>query len=108
MAEKAQKTSTFVWEGTDRKGAKIKGETAGQNIALVKAQLRKQGVNPTKVRKKAVSLFGAGKSIKPMDIALFKAAALPCLESCFTHCIAGNDSSTSMELSVEPSEITIM
>ena len=71
MAEKAQKTSTFVWEGTDRKGAKIKGETAGQNIALVKAQLRKQGVNPTKVRKKAVSLFGAGKAIKPLDIALF-------------------------------------
>ncbi len=71
MAEKAQKTSTFVWEGTDRKGAKIKGETAGQNIALVKAQLRKQGINPTKVRKKAVSLFGAGKAIKPLDIALF-------------------------------------
>ncbi len=71
MAEKAQKTSTFVWEGTDRKGAKIKGETVGQNPALVKAQLRKQGINPTKVRKKTVSLFGAGKSIKPMDIALF-------------------------------------
>lgn len=71
MAEKAQKTSTFVWEGTDRKGAKIKGETAGQNPALVKAQLRKQGINPTKVRKKAVSLFGSGKAIKPLDIALF-------------------------------------
>ncbi|PKF70210.1 type II secretion system protein F [Pseudomonas fluvialis] len=71
MAEKAQKTSTFVWEGTDRKGAKIKGETAGQNPALVKAQLRKQGINPTKVRKKTVSLLSAGKSIKPMDIALF-------------------------------------
>ncbi|MFG0806306.1 type II secretion system F family protein [Pseudomonas fluvialis] len=71
MAEKAQKTSTFVWEGTDRKGAKIKGETAGQNPALVKAQLRKQGINPTKVRKKAVSLLSAGKAIKPLDIALF-------------------------------------
>ncbi len=71
MAEKALKTSTFSWEGTDRKGAKVKGEMGGQSPALVKAQLRKQGINPIKVRKKSVSLFSAGKSIKPMDIALF-------------------------------------
>lgn len=71
MAVKAIKTSTFSWEGTDKKGAKIKGETSGQNPALVKAQLRKQGINPTKVRKKSASLFSAGKKIKPMDIALF-------------------------------------
>lgn len=71
MAEKALKTSVFAWEGTDRKGAKIKGEISGQSPALVKAQLRKQGINPQKVRKKAVSLFSAGKKIKPMDIALF-------------------------------------
>lgn len=70
-AAKAAKTSTFVWEGKDRKGSVIKGELNGQNPALVKAQLRKQGINPTKVRKKGMSLFGAGKKIKPMDIALF-------------------------------------
>lgn len=70
-AAKAPKTSTFVWEGKDRKGAVVKGELNGQNPALVKAQLRKQGINPTKVRKKGISLFGAGKKIKPMDIALF-------------------------------------
>lgn len=71
MAVKALKTSTFSWEGTDKKGSKVKGEMSGQNPALVKAQLRKQGVNPTKVRKKAASIFGKGKKIKPMDIALF-------------------------------------
>lgn len=72
MAEKALKTSIFSWEGTDKKGAKVKGEMGGQSIALVKAQLRKQGVNPIKVRKKPKPLFGgAGKKIKPMDIALF-------------------------------------
>lgn len=70
-AAKAAKTSTFVWEGKDRKGSVVKGELNGQNPALVKAQLRKQGINPTKVRKKGISLFGAGKKIKPMDIALF-------------------------------------
>jgi type IV pilus assembly protein PilC len=71
MAEKALKTSTFSWEGTDKKGAKIKGEMGGQTPALVKAQLRKQGINPIKVRKKTTSIFSAGKKIKPMDIALF-------------------------------------
>ena len=71
MAVKALKTSTFAWEGTNKQGAKIKGEVSGQNPALVKAQLRKQGINPIKVRKKSAALFSAGKKIKPMDIALF-------------------------------------
>ncbi|WP_165677040.1 type II secretion system F family protein [Metapseudomonas otitidis] len=71
MAEKALKTSVFKWEGTDRKGTKVTGEISGVNPALIKAQLRKQGINPLKVRKKSVSLFSGGKKIKPLDIALF-------------------------------------
>lgn len=71
MAVKEIKTSTFSWEGTDKKGAKIKGESSGQSLVLVKAQLRKQGINPTKVRKKSTALFSSGKKITPMDIALF-------------------------------------
>ncbi|VXB29012.1 type 4 fimbrial assembly protein [Pseudomonas sp. 8AS] len=71
MAGKALQNSVFKWEGTDKKGARIKGELSGQSPALVKAQLRKQGINPLRVTKKGKSLFGAGKKIKPMDIALF-------------------------------------
>lgn len=71
MAEKALKTSAFKWEGKDRRGAAVKGVMNGQNPALVKAQLRKQGINPTKVRKESSLSFGKGKKIKPMDIALF-------------------------------------
>lgn len=71
MAEKALKTSVFTWEGIDRRGTKVKGELSGPNPALVKAQLRKQGINPFKVRKKSAPLFGAGKKITPMDITLF-------------------------------------
>ncbi|KWT10092.1 MULTISPECIES: type II secretion system F family protein [Pseudomonas syringae group] len=71
MASKAVKVSTYKWEGVDKKGGKLSGEVSGHNLALVKAQLRKQGINFTKVRKKPVSIFGKGKKIKPLDIAFF-------------------------------------
>lgn len=71
MATKAVKVSVYAWEGIDKKGTKVTGEINGHNPALVKAQLRKQGINPTKVRKKSVSIFGKGKKIKPLDIAFF-------------------------------------
>ncbi|WP_449117017.1 type II secretion system F family protein [Pseudomonas viridiflava] len=71
MASKAVKVSVFTWEGVDKKGSKISGELSGHSPALIKAQLRKQGINPTKVRKKTVSIFGKGKKIKPLDIAFF-------------------------------------
>ncbi|WP_460120796.1 type II secretion system F family protein [Pseudomonas sp. S2_C03] len=71
MAAKAAKISVYAWEGTDRKGTKMSGELSGQNPALVKAQLRKQGINPGKVRKKSASILSFGKRIKAQDIALF-------------------------------------
>lgn len=71
MAVKAVKTDVYTWEGKDRKGTKMTGELTGQSPALVKAQLRKQGINPDKVRKKSTSIFSKGKRIKPLDIALF-------------------------------------
>ncbi|MGV8890695.1 MAG: type II secretion system F family protein [Pseudomonas sp.] len=71
MAVKAAKIGVYTWEGTDRKGTKMTGELSGQNPALIKAQLRKQGINPGKVRKKSTSTFNMGKRIKSQDIALF-------------------------------------
>ncbi len=68
---KAPKTTIFVWEGTTRQGTKISGQMAEQDASLVKAQLRKQGINPLKVRKQGIQLFSSGKRIKPMDIAIF-------------------------------------
>ncbi|MFT5421803.1 MAG: type IV pilus assembly protein PilC [Candidatus Endobugula sp.] len=64
--------TTFIYKGVDRKGKKVAGETSGTSSALVKAQLTKQGVRPTSVRKKPKPLFGGGgKKIKPLDIAFF-------------------------------------
>jgi len=97
MANKAVKVGTYTWEGTDKKGAKMTGELTGHNIALIKAQLRKQGINPLKVRKKSVSIFGNGKKIKPLDIAFFSRqmatmmkAGVPLLQS-FDIIIEGAD-----------------
>lgn len=63
---------TFVWSGKDKRGQAMKGEYSAKNISLVKAELRRQGINPTSVKVKAKPLFGsAGKTIKARDIAIF-------------------------------------
>ena len=62
----------FQWVGTDKRGKKLKGEYAAKTAALVKAELRRQGITPTSVKPKAKPLFGAaGKRIKPREIAVF-------------------------------------
>lgn len=64
--------NVYLWQGTDKTGNKTKGEIQGSSQALVKAQLRKQGIKPTKVKRKSKDLFGPRKQkIKPMDIAVF-------------------------------------
>lgn len=70
MAEKAQKLEAYVWEGKDKRGNKSKGEISGTNLALVKAQLRKQGILADKVKKKPKPLFGGSKKVTPFDIAM--------------------------------------
>jgi len=63
---------TFQWVGVSARGKKLEGELSGSSIALVKAQLRKQGITPSKVKRKAKPLFGiqSVQKITPKDIAL--------------------------------------
>lgn len=62
----------FVWEGTDKRGVKMKGEQAAKSANLVRAELRRQGINPLVVKPKPKPLFGgAGKRITAKDIAVF-------------------------------------
>ena len=56
----------FVWQGVNRKGKKINGELSAKNLLEVKSQLRKQGITPGKVKKKAKALFGGSKDKKLM------------------------------------------
>jgi type IV pilus assembly protein PilC len=66
-----QKLSIFNWEGLDKKGKKLQGVTEAISVAYVNAMLRRQGVNPTKVRKQTKSIFQTKKKITPKDISIF-------------------------------------
>ena len=62
----------FVWEGTDKRGIKMKGEQPAKSANLLKAELRRQGINVTAVKAKAKPLFGAaGKVVSAKDISFF-------------------------------------
>jgi len=60
----------YVWEGTDKKGKRIKGKMLAVSEAAVKADLRRQGVLAKSVRKE-MQLFKSGKKVDAADIALF-------------------------------------
>ena len=69
---KAKALDIFVWHGVNRKGKKVNGELPATSMLEIKSQLRKQGITPGKVRKKAKSLFGSSKDKKilPADVAI--------------------------------------
>mgnify|MGYP001825256097 FL=1 len=72
MAETAVLSNTpFLWEGTDRNGKKIKGKSLASDEATVRADLRRQGVVPTRIRKQRKGMFSGGGKITTGDIALF-------------------------------------
>jgi type IV pilus assembly protein PilC len=70
MATAVIKDATFLWEGMDKKGKKLKGQMLAGGEAVVMAQLRRQGITVTKVRKQNV-LFASTKKISEKDISLF-------------------------------------
>ncbi|EOW2138174.1 type II secretion system F family protein [Stenotrophomonas sp. GD03908] len=72
VARATMELQPFVWEGTDKRGVKMKGEQLAKNANLLRAELRRQGINPGQVKPKSKPLFGAaGSPIKPKDIAFF-------------------------------------
>ncbi|HET7267072.1 MAG TPA: type II secretion system F family protein [Oleiagrimonas sp.] len=66
------KLAVYEWVALDKRGKRMKGEMSGKNASLVKAELRRQGMNPQTVREKPKPLFGAtGSRVKPRDVAVF-------------------------------------
>ncbi|WP_101926196.1 MULTISPECIES: type II secretion system F family protein [Luteimonas] len=63
---------TFVWEGSDKRGVKMKGEQQAKNANMLRAELRRQGIQPGMVKVKPKPLFGStGKKITAKEIAVF-------------------------------------
>ena len=71
VARRQNPLQVFVWEGVDKRGTTMKGEQPAKNANMLRAELRKQGINPKVVKVKPKPLFSAGKRITPLDIAIF-------------------------------------
>jgi len=75
QAQKTQKIKVpdiYLWQGTNKQGRRIKGQLTAESISQAKADLRRQGIAPLKVKKKPKDLFAPRKpKIKPADIAVF-------------------------------------
>ncbi len=65
---KSVKDIVFEWEGKDRNGKSVRGETRAGGENQVQAALRRQGIVPSKIKKRRMS---SGKRIRPKDIAIF-------------------------------------
>ncbi|MHC9013107.1 type II secretion system F family protein [Stenotrophomonas rhizophila] len=72
VARSTMELQPFVWEGTDKRGIKMKGEQPAKNANLLRAELRRQGIMPSVVKPKPKPLFGsAGSPVGAKDIAFF-------------------------------------
>jgi type IV pilus assembly protein PilC len=76
----------FLWEGKDKRGKIVRGKSLAKDEQALRAELRRQGVAPNKIKKQSGSIKG-GK-VKPEDIAVFSrqlatmlAAGIPLVQS---------------------------
>ncbi|KAF1010668.1 MAG: Type II secretion system protein F [Pseudomonas fluorescens] len=64
-------STLYAWEGTNHKGRKVSGHLHGHSPALIRTQLRRQGINPGRIRKKTMGWPNVRPSVNAADIALF-------------------------------------
>src|ERR1700761_7479534 len=77
----------FQWEGRDKRGARVKGKSLAPDETALRAELRRQGVAPSRIRKQSQAFKSGGKP-KAEDIAVFSrqlatmmAAGIPMVQS---------------------------
>lgn len=82
MATVQAEPQVFLWQGRDKRGVKLKGQQIAASPNLVRAELRRQGINPISVKKKSKPLFGgAGSRITSKDITYFSRQLATMLKS---------------------------
>jgi type IV pilus assembly protein PilC len=69
-AAAGKKETQFLWEGKDKRGNKVRGKSLAANEATLRADLRRQGVAPTRVKTQS-GAFRSGGKVNAMDIAVF-------------------------------------
>src|ERR1700721_1258091 len=81
-----KRDTPFAWEGKDKRGARVKGKSLAPDEQTLRAELRRQGVAPSRIRKQRQSRTG-GK-VNAGDIAIFSrqlatmlAAGIPLVQS---------------------------
>ncbi len=86
-ASAGKRETQFLWEGKDKRGNKVRGKALAASEASLRADLRRQGVAPTRV-KTQTSLFRSGGKITGEDISSFSrqlatmmAAGIPMVQS---------------------------
>ncbi|MDE1921890.1 MAG: type II secretion system F family protein [Gammaproteobacteria bacterium] len=86
-ATAGKKETQFLWEGKDKRGNKVRGKALAANEAALRADLRRQGVSPTRVKVQRAKAFSRNK-ITSADIAVFSrqlatmmAAGIPMVQS---------------------------
>ena len=92
----------FAWEGRDKRGARIKGKSLAPDEQTLRAELRRQGVAPSRIRKQRQGRRG-GK-VNAGDIAVFSrqlatmlAAGIPLVQA-FEIVGNGNDKPSMQKL----------
>jgi type IV pilus assembly protein PilC len=95
MAQAAAATATvrtikrdvsFAWEGRDKRGARIKGKSLAPDESALRAELRRQGIAPSRIKRQRASVRGG--RVNAGDIAIFMrqlatmlAAGIPLVQS---------------------------
>ena len=82
----ATRDTPFLWEGKDKRGKVVKGRSLAKDELALRAELRRQGVAPSRIKKQSGRV--AGGKITPGDIAIFSrqlatmlAAGIPLVQS---------------------------
>jgi len=60
----------YAWAGMDKKGNRVSGKSLAPDEAALRADLRRQGIAVSKIKKQSQAFKGGGK-VKPEDIAVF-------------------------------------
>jgi type IV pilus assembly protein PilC len=81
-----KRDTSFLWEGKDKRGKVVKGKSLAKDETALRAELRRQGVAPSKIKKQSGNI-GGGR-VNAGDIAVFSrqlatmlAAGIPLVQS---------------------------